>query len=178
MGQRQTLVLFYYRLNPENPREVFVPPVYFGLVGQIYAENRLNRQLREVSETDYRTGLDTQLEIQVRHDSFNDASIELRQIGKDAFEVIIHHTRELCEKKLDAVYLNLPMKSREAAILAGRLAKKGFLFAGVIPELQDGDVLKLQYLNNVLFDPSKVTVVSNTAQEMLGFISTQYENRP
>lgn len=178
MGQRQTLVLFYYRLNPENPREVYVPPVYSGLVGRIYAENRLNRQLREVSETDYRTGVDTQLEIQVRHDSFNDASIELRQIGEDAFEVIIHHTRELCEKKLDAVYLNLPMSSREAAILAGRLAEKGFLFAGVIPELQDGDILKLQYLNNVLFDPSKVTVVSNTARELLGFIATQYENRP
>jgi serine/threonine-protein kinase RsbW len=178
MGQRQTLVLFYYRLNPENRREVYVPPVYSGLVERIYAENRLNRQLREVSETDFRTGLDTQLEIQVRHDSFNDASIELRQIGEDAFEVIIHHTRELCEKKLDAVYLNLPMSSREAAILAGRLAEKGFLFAGVIPELQDGDVLKLQYLNNVLFDPSKVTVVSSTARELLEFISTQYENRP
>ncbi|MRR54724.1 MAG: GNAT family N-acetyltransferase [Deltaproteobacteria bacterium] len=178
MGQRQTLVLFYYRLNPENPREVYVPSVYSGLVGRIYADNRLDRQLREVSETVYRTGLETQLEIQVRHDSFNDASIELQQIGEDAFEVIIHHTRELCEKKLDAVYLNLPMSSREAAILAGRLAEKGFLFAGVIPELQDGDVLKLQYLNNVLFDPSKVAVVSDTAQELLGFISTQYEHRP
>lgn len=178
MGQRQTLVLFYYRLNPENPREVYVPPVYSGLVGRIYAENRLNRQVREVVEADCHTGLDTQLEIQVRHDSFNDATIEPRQIGEDAFEVIIHHTRELCEKKLDAVYLNLPMGSREAAILAGRLAEKGFLFAGVIPELQDGDVLKLQYLNNVLFDPFKVTVVSDTAQELLGFIAAQYENRP
>jgi len=178
MGQRQTLVLFYYRLNPESQREVYVPPVYAGLVGRIYAENRLNRQLREVSETNYRTGVETQLEIQVRHDSFNDASIELRQIGEDAFEVVIQHTRELCEKKLDAVYLNLPLKSREAAILAGRLAEKGFLFAGVIPELQDGDVLKLQYLNNVLFDPSKVTVVSDSAKDLLGFIAGQYENRP
>jgi len=48
----------------------------------------------------------------------------------------------------------------------------------VIPELKDGDILKLQYLNNVLFDPSKVTVVSDTAKQLLGFISRQYENRP
>ncbi|MDD2338555.1 MAG: hypothetical protein PHD01_18520, partial [Geobacteraceae bacterium] len=178
MGQRQALVLFYYRLNPEKMRNAYVPPAYTGLIERIYKENRMNRIVQEVVETTYRTELDTQLEIQVRHDAFNDASIDLHQIGEDAFEMILHHTRELCEKKVDAVYLNLPMMSLEAAILAGRLAEKGFLFAGVIPELKNGDVLKLQYLNNVLFDPSKVTVVSNTAKELLGFISKQYENRP
>jgi anti-sigma regulatory factor (Ser/Thr protein kinase) len=178
MGQRQALVLFYYKLNPEIVRNVYVPPVYCGLVERIYAENRMNRQVEEVKETEWATGVETQLEIQVRHDAFNDASIELHQIGADAFEMIVHHTRELCEKKVEAVYLNLPMGIRESAILAGRLAGKGFLFAGVIPELKDGDVLKLQYLNNVLFDPSKVTVVSETAKELLGFIAGQYENRP
>lgn len=178
MGQRQTLVLFYSRLNPEKMRRVCVPSVYRGLVERIYAENRMNREVEEVTETVIPTGTDTRLEIQLRHDAFNDASIELHQIGEDALSMILHHTRELCEKKVDAVYLNLPMASREAAILAGRLAEKGFLFAGIIPELKDGDVLKLQYLNNVSFDPSKVTVVSDTAKELLGFIFRQYENRP
>ncbi len=178
MGQRQALVLFYARLNPEKMRTVYAPPVYSGLVERIYAENRMNRQVEEVTETGLGTGTDTQLEIQIRQDAFNDASIELHQIGEDAFEIILHHTRELCEKKVEAIYLNVPMASREAAILAGRLANKGFLFAGVIPELKDGDVLKLQYLNNVLFDPAQVTVVSDTAKELLAVISRQYANRP
>ncbi len=178
MGQRQALVLFYSRLNPENMRTVYVPLVYASLIERIYQENGMIRQIRNVLETEYETGLATQLEIQIRQDAFNDATIELHQIGEDALHMILHHTRELCEKKVEAVYLNLPMSSREAAILAGRLAEKGFLFAGVIPELKDGDVLKLQYLNNVLFDPSKVTVVSDTARELLSFIYRQYENRP
>jgi anti-sigma regulatory factor (Ser/Thr protein kinase) len=178
MGQRQALVLFYSRLNPETVRNVYVPPVYAGLIERIYEENRLNRTIEEVCETEYGSVSDTRLEIQVRHDAFNDASIELHRIGEDALHMILHHTRQLCEKKVEAVYLNLPMMSREAAILAGKLADKGFLFAGVIPELKDGDILKLQYLNNVLFDPSKVTVVSDTAKQLLGFISRQYENRP
>jgi hypothetical protein len=39
-------------------------------------------------------------------------------------------------------------------------------------------ILKLQYLNNALFDPSKVTVVSESSKELFGFIARQYENRP
>lgn len=178
MGQRQALVLYYSRLNPEPMRTVFTPSIYAGLVERIYAENRLNRHVHNVTETICQNGFDTQMEIQVRQDAFNDAVIELHQIGDDAFAMILHHTRELCEKKVEAIYLNLPMGSLEAAILAGRLSDKGFLFAGVIPELRDGDILKLQYLNNVLFDPSKLTVVSDTARELLRVIAGQYENRP
>ena len=147
MDQRQALILFYFRLNPEQMRSVYVPARYAELVGGIYANNAMNRQMLMVSETESAAGLDTRLEIQIRHDAFNDASIELHQIGADALELILHHTRELCQKKVEAIYLNLSMMSREAAILAGKLADKGFLFAGVIPELKDGDVLKLQYLN-------------------------------
>lgn len=178
MGQRQALVLYYYRLNPENRRDVYVPAVYSALIKRIYDENRIDRQVWDVTESEFRTGDDTQLEIQIREDAFNDASIEVHRIGEDACEIILHHTRELCEKKVEAVYLNLSMMNREAAILAGRLFDKGFLFAGVIPELDNGDVLKLQYLNNVQFDPEKVTVVSETAKELLDFIGKQYLERP
>jgi serine/threonine-protein kinase RsbW len=178
MGQRQALVLFYYRLNPEPERTVYVPCVYRELVERIYDENALVRDVREVAETDRLPQGDTRLDIRIRQDSFNDATIELHEIGRDAFEMIVHHTRELCEKKVEAVYLNVSMGSPADAVLAGKLATRGFLFAGVIPELNDGDVLKLQYLNNVMFDPARVTVVSDAAKELLAFISRQYENRP
>ncbi len=178
MGQRQALVLFYSRLNPEKMRRVYAAPLYSGLIERIYRENGMNREVEQVLETDFTGSAATRLEIEIRQDAFNDASIELQQIGADAYNMILQHTRELCEKKVEAIYLNLSMASREGAVLAGRLAEKGFLFAGIIPEQRDGDLLKLQYLNNVLFDPAKLTVVSASAREMLAFIARQYENRP
>lgn len=178
MGQRQALVIFYYRLNPEPQRTVYVPPVYAGLISRIYAENALNRQVVEVCEAPDHAGVETRLAIRIRRDTFNDASIELQRIGDDACSMIMHHTRELCEKKVEAIYLNLAMASREAALLASQLAEHGFLFSCVIPELEDGDILKLQYLNNVQFDPAKVTVVSATAKGLLDFIARQYRERP
>ncbi|KIH76875.1 hypothetical protein SAMN05660860_00703 [Geoalkalibacter ferrihydriticus] len=84
---------------------------------------------------------------------------------------------QLCEKKMEAIYLNLPMARREAAELAGQLAEHGFLFSSVIPELDNGDVLKLQYLNNVQIDPAKIAVVSETARDLLDFIVQQYRER-
>lgn len=179
MGQRQALVYFYYRLNPEPLRTVWLPELYAGLIRRIYAENGLNRQVEEVAAAAVPAeDGETRLEIQVRGDAFNDATIVPQRIGSDACAMILHHTRELCEKKVEAIYLNLSLAGPAAAILAGRLAEKGYLFAGVIPELENGDLLRLQYLNNVQFDPARVTVVSDTAKELLAFITRQYEERP
>ncbi|CAH2030947.1 ATP-binding protein [Trichlorobacter ammonificans] len=178
MGQRQALVYFYYRLNREPLRTVWLPALYAGLIRRVYAENGLNRQVEEVAATDRIAGGETRLAIRIRRDAFNDATIEPQRIGSDACVMILHHTRELCEKKVEAVYLDLSLGSPEAAALAGQLAEKGYLFAGIIPELENGDLLRLQYLNNVQFDPARVTVVSDTAKELLAFITRQYEQRP
>lgn len=178
MGQRQALVYFYYRLNHEPPRTVYAPPVYAELIRRIYAENSLNRQVEGTSDSAALPwDAETRLAIQVRGDAFNDALIVPERIGKDACAMILHHTRELCEKKVEAIYLNLTLASPAAAVLAGQLAEKGFLFAGVIPEFENGDLLRLQYLNNVQFDAARLTVVSERARALLAFITGQYEAR-
>lgn len=178
MGQRQSLILFYARLNPEPTRTVYAPPVYAELLLQLYQENGLNRTVQVSDQDEAVAEQDTRLEIQVRHDAFNDAIIDLENIGPDAEAIILQHTRELCEKKVEAIYLNLELADPAAACLAGRLAERGYLFAGVIPELRNGDLLKLQYLNNVVFDPARVTAVSPVAQALLTFITSQYHQRP
>lgn len=178
MGQRQSLVLFYYRLNQEPLRKVQLPETYAGLIRQIYKVNGLSRQIEEVPATGSTGQGETRLTIRIRQNIFNDATIELQQIGCDACPMVLHHTRELCEKKVEVIYLNLHLGSRETAVLAGQLAKKGYLFAGVIPELEDGDVLKLQYLNNVQFDPERLVVVSDHAKMLLAFVTQQYQERP
>ena len=43
----------------------------------------------------------------------------------------------------------------------------GFFFGGLIPELRAGDVLRLQYLNNVELDPGALVLYSDTAKQLL-----------
>lgn len=46
----------------------------------------------------------------------------------------------------------------------------GFFFSGVIPEMFDGDFLRLRYLNNVRIDPAKVVLATEFGKELFDYI--------
>ncbi len=49
----------------------------------------------------------------------------------------------------------------------------GFFFGGIIPELRDGDVLRLQYLNEVDVRPDDVRTGSDFGQGLVNLIFRQ-----
>jgi hypothetical protein len=51
-----------------------------------------------------------------------------------------------------------------------RLNELGFFFGGIIPELRGGDVLRLQYLNEVDIRPEDVSTASDFGQELVNLI--------
>jgi serine/threonine-protein kinase RsbW len=46
----------------------------------------------------------------------------------------------------------------------------GFFFSGIIPEMFDGDVLRLQYLNNVEIDPKDISIASDFGKGLLDYV--------
>jgi hypothetical protein len=46
----------------------------------------------------------------------------------------------------------------------------GFSFAGIIPEVLDGDALRLQYLNNVELDLEATHIASDFGKELLEYV--------
>jgi len=46
----------------------------------------------------------------------------------------------------------------------------GFFFAGILPRTRIGDVLIMQFLNNVDLDYDKITAYSDMAKEILNYI--------
>jgi serine/threonine-protein kinase RsbW len=53
---------------------------------------------------------------------------------------------------------------------ADRLESLGFFFAGVVPEKDDRDVLRLQYLNRVTIDAQQIQVASDFGRELLDYV--------
>ncbi|MDX6382127.1 MAG: hypothetical protein QOI57_3151, partial [Rubrobacteraceae bacterium] len=53
------------------------------------------------------------------------------------------------------------------------LEELGFFFGGIIPEAQDGDVLRLQYLNNIQIERDDVHTASDFGGELLELIFEQ-----
>jgi len=78
--------------------------------------------------------------------------------------------KELCFNKIDCVYLDMPLGDPSTAVLCADMERMGFFFSGVIPELFEGDVLRLQYLNNVRVFPEKVTVYSDFGKELFKYV--------
>jgi hypothetical protein len=77
---------------------------------------------------------------------------------------------------VDCVYVDLPL-SHPATSRAG-LADLGFFFGGIIPEagVAGGDVLRLQYLNEVEIRGEDVHTASDFGQELMQMILRNYEN--
>jgi hypothetical protein len=56
----------------------------------------------------------------------------------------------------------------------------GFFFGGIVPEAQarvtSGDVLRLQYLNNIEINPNEVHTASDFGRELLDLILRQKDS--
>jgi serine/threonine-protein kinase RsbW len=50
------------------------------------------------------------------------------------------------------------------------LAALGYFFGGLVPDLWHGDVLRLQYLNNVDLDPDRIVLYTREAKQLLDLI--------
>jgi len=79
--------------------------------------------------------------------------------------------RELCLRRIDCVYIDLPMSHPATPKFCASMEMLGFFFAGVIPEMSEGDVLRLQYLNNVDTDLGSIQIASDFGKELLDYVA-------
>jgi serine/threonine-protein kinase RsbW len=75
--------------------------------------------------------------------------------------------KHLTLERLDCIYVDLPLRQRGAGAMAGELRKLGFFFGCLIPEYGDGDVLRLQYLNNVEIAQDDIKTASELGRRLL-----------
>jgi anti-sigma regulatory factor (Ser/Thr protein kinase)/GNAT superfamily N-acetyltransferase len=98
------------------------------------------------------------------------ATIEIKAFGADIVQQIGGAVKRLCLEKLEIVYLYLNLQDPLTAVFTAQLETFGFFFAGIIPRLEGGDRLELQYLNNVLIGYDQIQLQSDFAKELLAYI--------
>jgi serine/threonine-protein kinase RsbW len=169
-GERQAVILFYLRLNAEEKRTIFLPPEYAEITSEIYSRLKLNREI--VTSTEGKLDKlkpNSSIDVNFKPD-LNSAMMIVKEYGNDIVSIVRHHLKEFCLKKIDTIYLDLPLSDAATMRFAKDFNKLGFFFGGAIPEFREGDVLKLQYLNNILVDPEKIIAVSDFGKKLLKFI--------
>ena len=90
--------------------------------------------------------------------------------GSDLPDLVRLRLRELCLRRIDWISLDLPLSHPGVRDLCAPLEALGFFFAGIIPDLADDDVLRLQYLNDVEADVESAQIASEFGQELFAYV--------
>ena len=169
-GRRGSVALFYLRTNPEPERAIHPPAVYREAVKRVVEHNGLHRTEEDGSDAEMPTS--SRISVDVRRDH-NLAFLKVEEPGADLQELVRVRLRELCLHRVDCIYVDLPLSHPAVQSAAARLDELGFFFGGIIPELRDGDVLRLQYLNEVDVRPEDVSTASDFGQGLVNLIFGQ-----
>lgn len=168
--QRQTTIILYHRTNPEPLRTVYPPIQHETMIRRIYENGSFKRTLASAPDE---KGLDLSemslLDMKTLPE-YGFAFLRVVKYGRDLPDLVRVRLRELCLGRYDCIYLDLPLGDPATAHFCAALEMLGFFFSGIIPEMFDGDVLRIQYLNNVSIDSAKVVVVSDFGKELFKYI--------
>jgi serine/threonine-protein kinase RsbW len=145
------------------------PPAWHRtIVADIYAHNGLGRQLGPEEPTPL-TGR-TRWSV-TEHDDHNESTVVLERLGADVVAVLAGVLAEEADRGRDLVHVELSLADPATAALPVAVHDDlDVFFGGVVPELRDGDVLRLQWLNGVEADPSDVAVASDFGRELLDYV--------
>jgi hypothetical protein len=166
-GRRGSVALFYMRTNPEPARPIYPPAVYREAVRHIVEHNGLHRTEEDGSDAEMPPS--SRMSVDVRRDH-NLAFLRVEEPGADLQELVRVRLRELCLHRVDCIYIDLPLSHPAVQNAGAHLNELGFFFGGIIPELRDGDVLRLQYLNEVDIRPEDVRTGSDFGQDLVNRI--------
>jgi hypothetical protein len=170
-GRRGSVALFYMRVKDEPEREIYPPTPYLEEVRRVVEHNGLRRVIGEVPDPALQP---SRMSVEVRQDH-NLAFVRVEEPGADLEELVKGHLRDLSLHRMDCVYVDLPLSHPATPSAAAGLNDLGVFFGGIIPEAHPGggDVLRLQYLNNVEIQATDVSTASDFGEELLNRIFRQ-----
>ncbi len=176
-GLRGSVALFYMRVNTEPKRDAYPPVAYREGAQQVIEHNGLHRSIKNASDVEMLSS--SRVSVNVRQDH-NLAFLRVEEPGADLGELVRGRVRELCLHHIDCIYVDLPLSHPATAQAGAGLRDLGFFFGGIIPEAHGGDiggdVLRLQYLNNIEIEPGDIHTVSDFGGELLRLIFRQWDN--
>lgn len=165
--QRGSVVVYYHRTGDAPSRQVFLPRRYGPLLDSIYTQLGLRRELLRPEPNGAPAQSALHVDVNGRRGL---ARIEIETPGNDLSAAVSQRFRELCLRRLDVIHIDLPLGDPTAMAAVDDICDLGFFFAAVIPELRNGDVLRLQYLNNVALDVDRLVLFSDEAKRLLAAI--------
>jgi len=141
-AKRTATVLHYFKTGDAPPRTVHPPAHHRAMVERIYARGGLPRSVADAGGP-AEPGDGAQVRVEV-FPVWGEAALRVTAYGRDLPGLVAFRLRELRLRRIDWISLDLPLSDPAARLACAPLEALGFFFAGIIPELDGDDVLRLQ----------------------------------
>jgi serine/threonine-protein kinase RsbW len=168
-GIRQSVALFWFETNSGAEREVHPPEWHREILTAIYDHNDLARRLVDPTAV---PALDGPTAFTLTpHADHNEVTASVDHLGSDAVPALAALLAEQADAGVDVVHIELSLSDPSTAALPVDVHDElGVFFGGIVPELRDGDVLRLQWLNGVEARRDDISVASDFGGELLDYI--------
>ncbi len=159
--------MLFLPIGEAPARRVYVPRRYREVASDIYSRIGLERRLVEGAAdlpdapTRLRLVLETGRSL---------ARIEVEQVGRDLVREVSKLLEEIAASNAQIVHLDLRLSDPSTPTSVELLRGLGFFFGGILPELRDGDVLRLQSAREEPRDRSGIEVFSEVGERLLDFV--------
>jgi serine/threonine-protein kinase RsbW len=187
---RTATVLTFLKTTEGPRRRVYPPARHRAIIERIYAHGGLARDLAEApvvagppaaapSPASPSTGAapGAQLKVDV-FPEWSEAALRVTAYGPNLVDLVRGRLRQLQLRRIDWIGLDLPLSHPDAGRVVPALEALGFFFAGVIPDLADDDVLRLQYLNEIEADVASAQIASDFGRELFAYVVDAMNARP
>jgi len=175
--KRTPAMFFYYKILDGPERKSYPPFHHNAIIKEIYKMNNLHRVVIDKNKDMNKTKLSekSQIDVTVKPER-KFAFMKIAEFGEDFVELTKFRLRELCFRQMNCIYIDLPLSNPASQKYCASLEMLGFFFAGIIPEMDNGDVLRLQYLNNVDINPDEIVTASEFGEELANYVGKAYKS--
>ncbi len=167
-ARRRPVILQYEPLNPAPLRDIYLPPHHAGILRRIYDRSKMRRNFITAAvepELPERSRVDVKVQTEASR-----AFLRVVEYGRDLEDLIKFRLKELCARRVDCIYLDLPLGHPAVQRCCVSMEMLGFFFGGLMPELHQGDVLRLQYINNAPLELEKVEIAFDFSKELFRYV--------
>lgn len=172
-NSRLSVVLGYNRLEREPVRTVFLPESHQEIMKEIYSYGGFVRKFAGEEFLPHQPEA-SQVDVCMLNDS-GIAFIRIHTFGRDLMKVLKYRLREILHNEIEVVYLDYNLSDSAGTSYVSDFENLGFFFSGIIPELDNGDIIRFGFLGTQAIDKDNIVLVSDFAKKILGYIWDEYQ---
>ena len=169
LPQRESCLFYFKYLKTPGMSRIYAPERHHEILRGIYDHLGISVEFRQPGLVEGASLLEVHA-----NSALGVGEIVIQQIGAETAAEVRQARRDLCDLAGAAViYLQIPLSQPGAPKLCRSIEREGFFFSALCPGFaEDGDALRLQYLNTQI-DFSLLQLNHSWAREILRYVEQE-----